>query len=160
MGVQLFPPLRTPTKQSLSCVACCSRMQESTPHSSSWSKSALGLSHITVLVKVGQYQELVLPSLPPPVRRIREERAELVCGTAGALTGRQNRPTQAVSVSSVEGEEQEGGRGRAWQHSLPFKVEESVSSEPHFKVDREVEPMTGGIEETGQNVCGLHGPVC
>ena len=128
-------------------------MEESTPHSSSWSKSDLVLSHITVLVKVGQYQELVLPSLPLPVWR--REGEELVCGTAGVLIGGQNSPTQAVSEWS-EG----GGRGRAWQHSLPFKVEESVSSEPHYEVDREVEPKTGGIEETGQNVCGLHGPVC
>ena len=123
-------------------------MQESTPHSSSWSKSALGLSHITVLVKVGQYQELVLPSLPPPVRRIREERAELVCGTDGALTSRQNRPTQAVL--SEGGKEQRGKRDRAWQQDLPFRVEESVSFEPHLAVDSEVEPRKEGIQDTGQ----------
>ena len=134
-------------------------MQESTPHSSSWSKSVLVLSPVALLVKGGQYGELVLPSLPPPGWR-RREREELVCGTASALTGRQNRPTQAVSVWGEGGEEQGGGRGRVWQHILPFKVEESVCSEPHLEVDREVEPKTGGIEETGQNVCGLHGPVC
>ena len=159
MGVQLFPPLRTPTEQSLSCVSCCSRMQEPTPQSSSQSKSALALSPVDLLVKGGQYGELVLPSLPPPGWR-RREGEELVCGTAGAMTGRQNSPTQAVLVWSEGGEEQGGGSGRAWQHSPPFKVEESVSSEPHLEVDREVEPKTGGIEETGQNVCGLHGPVC
>ena len=127
-------------------------MQESTPQFSSWSRSALVLSPVALLVKGGQYGELVLPSLPPPGWR-RREGEELVCGTAGALIGGQNSPTQAVSVSSVEGEEQGGGKGRVWQHSLPFKVEESVSSEPHYEVDREVEPKTGGIEETGQNVC-------
>ena len=126
-------------------------MEESTPHSSVC-KSALVLSPAALLVKGGQYGELVLPSLPPPGWR-RREGEELVCGTASALTGRQNRPAQAVSVSGLEGEEQGGGRDRAWQHSLPLKVEESVSSEPHLKLDREVEPKTGGIDETGQNVC-------
>ena len=134
-------------------------MQESTPQSSSQSKSALVLSPAALLVKGGQYGELVLPPLLPPGWR-RKEGEELVCGTASALTGRQNRATQAVSVWSEGGEEQGGGRGRAWQHSLPFKVEESVCSEPHLEVDREVEPNTGGIGETGQNVCRLHELLC
>ena len=43
-----------------------------------------------------------------------------------------------------------GGRGRSWQHSLPFKVEESVYFEPHLEVDSEVEPKTVAIQETGQ----------
>ena len=133
-------------------------MEESTPHSSVC-KSALVLSPAALLVKGGQYGELVLPSLPPPGWR-RREGEELVCGTAGALIGGQNSPTQAVSEWSEGGEEQGGGRGRAWQHSLPFKVEESVSSEPHLEVDREVEPKTGGIGETGQNVCRLHELLC
>ena len=124
-------------------------MEESTPHSSSWSKSVLVLSPVALLVKGGQYGELVLPSLPPPGWR-RREGEELVCGTAGALTGRQNRPTQAVSVWSDRGEEQGGGRGRAWQHSLCFKVEESVCFEPHLEVDTEVDPKTVAIQETGQ----------
>ena len=124
-------------------------MEESTPHSSSWSKSALVLSPVALLVKGGQYGELVLPSLPPPGWR-RREGEELVGGTASALTGRQNRPTQAVSVWSEGGEEQGGGRGRAWQHSLPFKVEGSLCFEPHFEIDSEVKPKTVVIQETGQ----------
>ena len=123
-------------------------MEESTSHSSPWSKSVLVLSLVALLVKRGQYRELVLPSLPPPGWR-RREREELVCGTASALTGGQNTPTQAVSVWSEGGEEQGGGRGRAWQHSLPFKVEESVCFEPHLEVDSEVEPKTVAIQETG-----------
>ena len=78
------------------------------------------------------------------------EGEELVCGTAGVLTGRHNSPTQAVSVWSEGGEEQGGGRGRVWQHNLPFKVEDSVSFEPHLEVDSEVEPKTVAIQETGQ----------
>ena len=124
-------------------------MKESIPHSS-WSKSVLVLSLAALLVKGGQYGELVLPSLPPPGWRRRREGEELVCGTAGALTGRQNRPTQAVSVWSEGGEEQGGGRGRAWQHGLPFKVEENIYFEPHLEVDSEVEPKTVAVDETGQ----------
>ena len=124
-------------------------MEESTPHSSSWSKSVLVLSPAALLVKGGQYGELVLPSLPPPGWR-RREGEELVCGTASALTGGQNRPAQPVLVWSEGGEEQGGGRGRAWQHSLPFKVEESVCFKPHLVVDSEVEPKTVVIQETGQ----------
>ena len=40
------------------------------------------------------------------------------------------------------------GRGRAWQHSLPGKVEDSICSEPHLEVDKEEEPKTVGIQET------------
>ena len=123
-------------------------MEESTSHSSPWSKSVLVLSLVALLVKRGQYRELVLPSLPPPGWG-RREGEELVCSTASALTGRQNTPTQAVSVWSEGGEEQGGGRGRAWQHSLPFKVEESAYSEPHLEVDTEVQPKTVAIQETG-----------
>ena len=99
-------------------------------------------------MKGGQYGELVLPSLPPPGWR-RREGEELVCGTASALTGRQNRPTQAVSVWSEGGEEQGGGRGRAWQNDLPFKVEETAYFEPHLEVDSEVEPKTVAVQEAG-----------
>ena len=117
-------------------------MGESAPHSSSfWSKSALVLSTALLLVKS---EELVLPSLPPPPQR-RREREELVCGTVSRLTGRQNRPAEAGSVWSEGGEEQGGGRGRAGQHRLPI---ETVSFEP-LLVDSEVEPETGGIQETG-----------
>ena len=84
-------------------------------------------------------EELVLPSLPPPAQR-RREREELVCGTVSRLTGRQNSPAEAGSVWS-EG----GGRGRAGQHRLPI---ETVNFEP-LLVDSEVEPETGGIQETG-----------
>ena len=120
-------------------------MEESTPHSQSM--RPLLLSSVALLVKGGYYEELVLSSLPPIQRRRREE---LVCGIAGILTGRQNRPTQAVSVWSEGGEEQGGGRGRAWQHSLPVKVEESVCFEPHLEVESEVETKTGGIQESGK----------
>ena len=71
----------------------CSKMEESTPHSSSRSRSALVLSPVALLVKGGQYGELVLPSLPPPGWG-RREGEELVCGTASVLTGRWDRPTQ------------------------------------------------------------------
>ena len=107
------------------------------------------LSSVALLVKGGYYEELVLSSLPP-IQRRRREGEELVCGKASALTDRQNSPTQAVSVWSEGGEEQGGGRGRAWQHSLPFKVEESVCFEPHLEVESEVEPKTGGIQESGK----------
>ena len=83
------------------------------------------------------------------IRHIRlEGGGEFVCGTASVLTGRQNTPAQAVSVWS-EGGEEGGGRGRAWQHSLLFKVEDSVCFEPHLEVDSEVEPKTVAIQETG-----------
>ena len=143
------PPLTSPI--SLSCDLCpyCFRMEESTPHSSSWSRSVLVLSPAALLVKRSQYEELVLPSLLPPGWR-RREGEELVCGTTSLLTGRQNTLTQAVSVWSEEGEEQGGGRSREGQHSLPFKVELSVCSGPHLEVDSEVEPKTVAIQETGQ----------
>ena len=48
-------------------------------------------------------------------------------------------------VWSEGGEEQGGGRDRAGQHRLPI---ETVSFEP-LLVDSEVEPETGGIQETG-----------
>ena len=119
-------------------------MEESTPHSSSWSKSVLVLRTAPLLVKGVRSEELVLPSLPPPAQR-RREREELVCGTVSRLTGRQNSPAEAGSVWSEGGEEQGGGRGRAGQHRLPIKT---VNFEP-LLVDSEVEPETGGIQETG-----------
>ena len=66
------------------------------------------------------------------------------------LKGRQSSPAGAVPAVSEGGEEQGGGRGRAWQHSLPFKVEDSVCAEPHLEVDTEEEPHKEGIEETEQ----------
>ena len=122
-------------------------MEETTPPSSSQSRSILVLSLVALLVKGGECGELVLPSLPPLVRRT-EEREELVCGTE--LTGGQNSAAESVSVESEEGEQQGGGRGRAWQHSLPFTVEDSVCSEPHLEVDREEEPKTVPVQETRQ----------
>ena len=79
----------------------------------------------------GECGELVVSSPPPLVQR-KEEREEFVCGTE--LTGRQNSPTGAESTWSEGGEEQGGGRGRAWQHDLPFKVEDNSCSEPHLNV--------------------------
>ena len=107
-----------------------------------WAKSALVLSLVALLVKGGECGELVLPPLPPLVRRT-EEREELVCSTE--LTGRQNSVAE-----SGGGEEQGGGWGRAWQHRLPGKVEDNVCSEPHLEVDREDEPKTLPIQESGQ----------
>ena len=115
-------------------------MEETTPPQ--WAKSALVLSLVALLVKGGECGELVLPSLPPLVRRT-EEREELVCGTE--LTGR-----QSSAAESGGGEEQGEWRGRAWQHSLPIKLEDRVSSEPHLEVDREEEPKTVPIQESGQ----------
>ena len=120
-------------------------MEETTPPQ--WGKSALVFSLVALLVKGGECGELVLPSLPPLVRRT-EEREELVCGTE--LTGGQSSAAGAVLAASEGEEEQGGGRGRAWQHSLPFKVEDSVCSEPHLEVDTEEEPKTVGRQETEQ----------
>ena len=127
---------------------------ETTPAFTSRSKSVLVFSFVSLLVKGGECGELVLPSLPPLVQ-MTEEREELVCGRVGALTGnRENKGRQyssagAVPVASEGGKEQAGGKGRAWQHSLLFKVEDSVCAEPHLEVDTEEEPYEG-IEETGQ----------
>ena len=123
-------------------------MEESTPpSSSSLSKSVLVISLVALLVKGGECGELVLPSLPPLVRRT-EEREELVCGTE--LTGRQSSAVESVSVGIGGGEEQEGGWDREWQHRLPCKVEASVNSEPYLEVDREEEPKTVQVQETGE----------
>ena len=109
-------------------------MEETTPPQ--WAKSILVLSLVALLVEGGECGELVLPSLPPLVRRT-EEREELVCGTG--LTGGQSSAVETVSVESGGGEEQEGGRGT---------VEDSICSEPHLEVDREEEPKTVPIQET------------
>ena len=119
---------------------------ETTPPFTSRSKSVLVLSLVSLLVKGGECGELVLPSLPPLVRRT-EKRDELICGTTNK--GRQHSSAGVVSVESEGGEEEGEWRGRAWQHSLPFKVEDSVCAEPHLEVDREEEPQEG-IEETEQ----------
>ena len=125
-------------------------MQESTPPERASSALVVGFSLVALLVSGGECGELVLPSLPPLVRRT-EEREELVCGRVRALTGnRKNNPVPAVSVWSEEEEGQGGGRGRAWQHSLPIKVEDSVYSEPHLEVDTEEEPKTVPIQESRQ----------
>ena len=108
------------------------------------SRSLLLLSAVLLLVEGGEFGELVVSTPPPPVRRT-EEGEELVCGTE--LTGRQNRPTQTESSWSKGGQEQGGGRGRAWQHDLPFKVEDNICAEPHLEVDWEV-IQTEGTEET------------
>ena len=117
---------------------------ETTPPFTSRSKSVLVLSLVSLLVKGGECGELVLPSLPPLIRRTVESE-ELVCGTMNK--GRQHSSAGAVSVAWEGGEEQ--GGGRAWQHGLPCKVEDSVCSDPHLEVDREEEPHEG-IKETGQ----------
>ena len=119
-------------------------MEESTPYTLQ-TKGVLVLSTVPLLVKGGRSEELVLPSLPPPGQR-RREGEELVCGTVSRLTGRQNSPAEAGAVWSEGGEEQGGGRGWEGQHRLPI---ETVSFEPQL-VDSEVEPETGGIQETGQ----------
>ena len=119
-------------------------MQESTPPVRDSSALVVGFSLVSLLVKGGECGELVLPSLPPVVRKT-EEGEELVCGRVRALTGnRKNNPVPAVSVWSEE-EEQGGGRG-----SLPVNAEDSVCSEPHLEVDTEEEPKTVPIQESRQ----------
>ena len=108
-------------------------MEETTPPERASSALVVGFSLVSLLVRGGGCGELVLPSLPPQVRRIKE-REELVCGTM--LKGKQSSPAEAVSVGSWGGEEL-------------FKVENSVCAEPHLEVDTEEEPHEG-IEETGQ----------
>ena len=158
-----LPPLvqRTEEREELVCgrvrlltgnrenntVTVVSRMEETTPPERA--NGILAFSLVPLLVKGGVCGELVLPSLRPLVRRT-EEREELVCGNVRVLTGRENNSVIILSVWSEGGEEQEGGRGRAWQHSLPFKVEEIVCSEPYLEVDKEVEPHEEGMQETGQ----------
>ena len=122
------------------------RMEETTPLSSSRSKSVLVLSVVLLLVKGVECGELVVSSPPPPVRRT-EEGEELVSGTE--LTGRQNSPPQTVLMWSEGGEEQGEERGRAWQHDLPFKVEDNICSDPPLEVDTEVEPQTVAVQESG-----------
>ena len=123
-----------------------SRLEESTPPERA--NSILVFSLVALLVKGGESEKLVLPSQLPEEGT--EGREELVCGRFRLLTGRENNPVPAVSVWSEGEEEQEGGRGRAWQHSLPFKVEESICAEPRLEVDKEVEPHEEGMQETGQ----------
>ena len=82
-------------------------MEETTPPERTRSALVVGFSLVSLLVKGGECGELVLPSLPPLVRRT-EEREELVCGRVRALTGsRENNPVPAVSVWSEE--EEQGG---------------------------------------------------
>ena len=59
-------------------------------------------------------------------------------------------PPSSFLSESGGGEQQGEGRGRVWQHSLPFTVEDSVCSEPHLEVDREEEPKIVPVQETGQ----------
>ena len=148
MGLQLFHPLDvgTPAIPVLCSLSSCFRMQETTPPERASSALVVGFSLEALLVKGGECEELVLPSLPPLVRRT-EEREELVCGRVRALTGnRKNNPVPAVSVWSEE-EEQGWGRGRVWHHGHPIKLD-SVCSEPHLEVDTEEEPKTVPIQES------------
>ena len=62
-----------------------------------------------------------------------------------ALTGRQNIQTGAASEWSGG-----GGRGGARQHSLLFKVEDGICSEPHLEVDSDVQPNRVPIQESRQ----------
>ena len=124
-------------------------MQESTPPERTRSALVVGFSLVPLLVKGGECGELVLPSLPPLVRRT-EEREELVCGRVRALTGnRENNPVPAVSVWSEGGEEQGWGRGRVWHHGHLIKLD-SICSEPHLEVDTDEEPKTVPIQESRQ----------
>ena len=122
-------------------------MQETTPPERASSALVVGFKLQALLVRGGECGELVLPSLPPLVRRT-EEREELVCGRVRLLTGnRENNPVPAVSVWS-EGEEQGGGRGRVWQCSLPVNVENCECSEPHLEVGTEEKPKTVPLQES------------
>ena len=120
-------------------------MEETTPPE--WSKSVLVFSLVVLLVEGGECGEQVVSSPPPLVRRTKEGE-ELVCGTE--LTGRQKSSAGVGSTWSEGGEEQGGGRGRAWQHDLPFKVEDSVCAKPYLEVDAELEPKTVPIQESRQ----------
>ena len=120
-------------------------MDETTPPERS--KSVLFFSPVVLLVKGVGHGELVVSSSSPPVQWM-EEGAELVCGTE--LTGRESSPTPTVPKWSEGGEGQGGGKGKAWQHNLPFKVEDNICSEPHFEGDLEVEPQTVAMQETEQ----------
>ena len=119
-------------------------MEETTP--SEWSKSTLVFCLVTLLVKGAECGELVVSSPPPPGWR-RREGEELVCGTVP--TGTHNSPAGTVSTWSEGGQEHGGGRGKAWQHDLPFKVEDNICSEPPLEVDTEVEPPTVAVQESG-----------
>ena len=119
-------------------------MDDTTRTEKARSALVVGFNLVALLVSGGECGELVLPSLPPLVRRT-EEREELVCGRVRALTGnRKNNPVPAVSVWSEE-EEQGGGRG-----SLPVNVKDSICSEPHLEVDTEEEPKTVPVQESRQ----------
>ena len=140
------------------CVPCarCSRMEESTQGSSSQSKSALVLSPAALLVKGGQYGELVLSTQLLAQRR--RGREELVCGTFSALTDRQTDTTVLLRLGQCGLEEgRYRGVGGAQQHKLPIKMKEIVCSEPHSETGLEVEPETEGIQVTGHTwTCKVH----
>ena len=124
-------------------------MQETTPPKRASSVLVVGYSLVALLVKESECGELVLPSLPPLVRRT-EEREELVCGRVKALTGnRENNPVPAVSVLSMGEEEQGWESGKVWHHDRPIKLD-SIWSEPHLEVDKEEEPKTVPIQESRQ----------
>ena len=109
------------------------------------SKCALVFGNVALLAKRDQIGELVLlPSLPPPGWRKLEE-DDLVCGTAGALTGRHNRIAGDGFVWS-EGE----GTDTEWHNDQSVKVEGSICIEPNLEADSDEEPETGGMQETGQ----------
>ena len=114
-------------------LSCCSRMEETTLPEQA--KSVLVLSLVTLLLNEGECGELLVSSSSPPVQWM-EEGDELVRGTV--LTGRESSPTPTVPTWSEGGEEQREGRGRTWQHDLPFKVEDSICSDPPMEVDTEV----------------------
>ena len=117
-------------------------MDDTTRTEKARSALVVGFNLVALLVSGGECGELVLPSLPPLVRRT-EEREELVCGRVRALTGnRENNPVAAVSVWSEE-EEQGGGSG-----SIPVNVKDSVCSEPHLEMDTEEDPKTVPIQES------------
>ena len=144
-GLWQFHSLEIGTPTIVLCsLPTCPRMQESTPPERTRSALVAGFSLVPLLLKEGECGELVLPSLPPLVRRT-EESEELVCGRVRDLTGnRKNNSVPAVSVWSEE-EEQGGGRG-----SLLVNVEDSICTEPHLEVDTEEEPKTVPIQESRQ----------
>ena len=123
-------------------------MEETTPPERASSALVVGFSLVPLLVKGGECGELVLPSLPPLVRRT--EREKLVCGRVRALTGNgENTQVAAVSVWSEEKEGQGWERGRVWHYDHPIKLD-SVCSEPYLEMDTEEEPKTVPVEESRQ----------
>ena len=66
-------------------------------------------------------------------------------------TDRKTEQTSSAELTWSNGwEEQGGGRGKTWQHDLPFKAEDNTCSKPPLEVDSDMEPKMMSIQETKQ----------